>query len=452
MTPVHALLVPEICSAIFEQLALDGCIATLAAAARVCRVWFAPAARELWRAPPVRAFALATRLQQNGNGGCEARCRHVYGPAVRMIEASFDAAFTQHGATDRTDDVWRFPNVRAVQCPGTDATSRAGTLADILARCGPLLMRVEVGWLNGWLACQSLDRMSGEDEDEDEDGDGVSGGGSGSSIDATTAHIRGPYDGCQAHCIHYSELAVLALRGGLHTVVAHNHMPRYALERCLRDVVRRNAAVAGAGTGGEAAVGLPHPPFRHLRALAVHMCGAEVPALVALLVAAPAPLAALDLHVIHAAQRRPRFLVSLTRLRRLRELRIEWCEWPRVDGAQFARLGGLAPELRVLRLDDDPCLVNDDVEGAEPAPADEHLLAVVSRLPHLAELALSVEGRFTGNALRMVGEHCRRLASLDVDLPCDVTALERSPVSPLFPLLESLYVSSFVEEDKARGR
>jgi hypothetical protein len=51
----RALCLPEVLSAVFEQLT-DDC-GTLFAAARVSRTWAAPALDELWRAPPETAFA-----------------------------------------------------------------------------------------------------------------------------------------------------------------------------------------------------------------------------------------------------------------------------------------------------------------------------------------------------------------------------------------------------------
>jgi hypothetical protein len=70
--------------------------------------------------------------------------------------------------------------------------------------------------------------------------------------------------------------------------------------------------------------------------------------------------------------------------------------------------------------------------------SDADLVAVVSCLPHLTELTIDAMAPFTGRAVRLVGEHCRSLKSLSLDVALDVSDLENSSEPVLFPHLTRL--------------
>jgi hypothetical protein len=227
-TPQHPVLSPvtrfppEIWSAVFEHL--DEETPTLAAAARVCRAWLAPAATVLWRDPLPRALDACV--------AASARARDIYAPAVRFL-AIDDAT---------TPDVlgrWRFPGARALHYGNRRAwwalDARLAALA--LERCGPRLTRARIGTFDdGWLQCE--EEMA--------------------SHASPVAHLES--------CIGYDALALFAQRPRLCHFVADSHLTHGALQRCRRHVAR---------------------PFADLERMEVSLRAPDVPAYVALMQHAP---------------------------------------------------------------------------------------------------------------------------------------------------------------------
>jgi hypothetical protein len=64
---------------------------------------------------------------------------------------------------------------------------------------------------------------------------------------------------------------------------------------------------------------------------------------------------------------------------------------------------------------------------------DAHWQRVISCLPDLRVLELNFGGQFTPDALRIIGEQCRRLEEVSAHVSCDTAALERTTTSVLFP-------------------
>ncbi len=347
----HALRLPEICRAMFEHL--DN--ASLAAAARVCRTWFAPAVAVLWRTlPPPSRLALATVTG--------VRCL-LYGPAIRQLSVSETTPL----------DAWTFPGVRALLFRFRRGSPTRG-LHSVLDRCGDALERVD-------FECAAELRDSS------------------------------PHSDWQ-RCLTAGDLQLLARR-------CRRLRRLHAAYYISRDVVR--AAVADVCTR-----------FGRLRELALCLGSDSVPAIV-VLVDGGANLAVLVLRMMTVMPEHDWGV--LARLRALRELCVEWTMPHSMTAAEFASLAELPAGVRTLRL------LNQN--SGSPEVCADHWLAVASRLTNLTHLRADVCGQFDGAVLRIVGEQCRQLESLQLHMPCEPPMLALSVEPILFPRLRELELDTF---------
>jgi hypothetical protein len=183
-------LPPEIWGEVFAHLQEEP--STLAAAARICTAWLAPAAAALWRRPTPRAFSSCDAMGE--------RARGIYAPADRLL--SIDDS--------TTPDVlgrWHFPGARALHydLQREQSPLNAPLVRLALERCGPLLEYVRLGQYGfGWITCENA--MAGRDMD---------------------SH--------PASCVDYDTMAILGLHRGLKYLVSDNHatfdvMSRLSLE------------------------------------------------------------------------------------------------------------------------------------------------------------------------------------------------------------------------------
>jgi hypothetical protein len=270
----------------------------------------------------------------------------VYATAVR--ELSVDKLLLQPlqppARDDAVDGLWRFPSVRALRFCVAPSRAHVAALEDALRRCGSRLASVEVGATNDWLACRS----------------------------AATATLR-------QRCVDPAALMLAAQHPGLRRFVSHAHIPTAALQRVLRDA---------------------HQPFPALTELAVPVEVTDVPTLVALAATAAATLVILHVRVTWPGRPMVRFCAAFAQLVGLEDLSVVWDEWEKMDADDFMGLARLPAGLRRLHLVTDGMYM---FHSTRPCIADEHLLAVVARLPRLEDLAMDVSGRFTGDALRGLG-------------------------------------------------
>jgi hypothetical protein len=136
-----ALSLPEICRAIFAQLGP----ASLAAAARVCRAWFAPAVQALWRQLVPDDVAVDALAAVSGVRTLP------YGAAVRELCVRDGSAL----------GIWTFPAVRAVRLYLSAAAGDAAYFTELLGRCGDSLELVEVVTADELAECHALVREDG---------------------------------------------------------------------------------------------------------------------------------------------------------------------------------------------------------------------------------------------------------------------------------------------------
>jgi hypothetical protein len=361
---------------VLEHLADDR--KTLAAAARVCRAWFPLAVSRLWQEPP------ATEIDDV----CSAeRCR-LYGRAVRLLAANEWTANVL-----KQYPKWSFPYARALRLEAPVGGCDSAKLARILRRCGPFLEDVVVGEAEELPYC-----VEAHDDADAWD----------TKVNDNVAKDR------HEACMNYAALSRLARLPALRTLATPTHVVGAAMQRCLRKVVQ---------------------PFAQLQKLAVPVVAAEVPDLVALMTIS-ATLAELDLQILSTGRPPTTFIRSLAKLEHLRSLRIWSSGRSLLVAEDFMQLGGLACRLQKLTLDHDEVLH----KCQKLSLTDEHVLAVVSHLPNLVELRINFESKFTGHALRLVGEHCRRLSVLTLHALFDLRALELTSKSVLFPHLTELHL------------
>ncbi len=389
----QALLLPEICSAVFEHLADDS--DSLAAAARVCRAWFIPAISVLWSSPPGSAFGALTSTAH----------RELYCRAVRRLRADELTAVRLNQHTP-----WRFPNVSSLHFRRLMRAGGSAMLVCALDRCGPLLAHVSVGAERDWALCAAKYAIAAEAGHFGDSADAEMMSSSDSDNDNDNAAGRR-----HAKCLNGAALEVVASLPSLRTFVAQIHVTGAAIEHC--------STVVG-------------QPFRQLRRLAVPILAAEVPALAALL-ASSVPLAELDLNIIWAGRPPVPFVGSLARLEQLRLLSVVWANFRGLAAEEFVQLRRMPPGLQELLLGYDELHPDAD---EQPLLKDEHLLVVLSQLAGLVELRLGFKCGFSAQMMRLIGEHCRQLSILGLDIPLELEALDGSSEAVLFPCLTQLYV------------
>jgi hypothetical protein len=214
-------------------------------------------------------------------------------------------------------------------------------------------------------------------------------------------------------------LMCFARQAGLLEFSCGAHIPRCAVDFCH---------------GAVAACSVVERPFGKLQTFSATVSDRAVPGLVALL--AHAPLSVLDLQLACSDRWEP-FFAYIVRLATLQHLCITRSSWYRLEAEEFVQLGRLPCTLQTLRLDS---TTPPERTGNRKTLTVERLDTVLSHLPQLQTLQLSFGGGFTPNALRIIGERCRRMASVAVHVRCNIAALERSSETVIFPELELLAV------------
>jgi hypothetical protein len=349
-----ALGLPEICRAIFAHLNSG---AALAAAARMCHAWFAPAVQELWRQVPFEAGALAAV------SGVRTL---LYGAAVRELCVRDGSAL----------GVWTFPAVRALRfyyhSAAGAAVVDAAYFSDVLDRCGGTLELVEVAEAEELADCRA------------------------------PVHAKSP--------VKADHLGLLARRAGLRALHHRGYVRWEALMQ----------AVAGVSS-----------PFAALSELSLCLRSDAVQAMVTF-VGGGASIALLVLRIVPVATAHHwRALSSMTGLR---ELCIVWDEEHSFTGEELLEFASLPRGLQKLLL------LSPYAES--PTVHQEHWLAVLSNLPKLVALRADVCGDYDGAILRIVGEQCRLIEYVQLQMPCLPWELEQTVEAVLFPHLRELHVDT----------
>jgi hypothetical protein len=373
-------------------------LASLGAAARVCRAWFHAAVPVLWRAPQSTAFASVS--------GADGLRRQFYARHVRQL------------IVGDTEDLaaWFFPAVTELYYDFHHRGLDEKRLQHLLACCGPTLVAVEIGAdCRKFYAYITLDGRQFED------------------------------------LLRPAALALVATRPGLRRfftscIVLDEDVEMLAASPVTPPATTIATTTATAAPANQAIAPLqpqPQPPpqpfFGQLRALSLSIFAAHVPTLVALLDAHTA-VSALSLRVLSAGAS-VSFWGALGWLASLRELCVDFVRPLAFStAADFLELGRLPRELRALRV-----LVGECPESAPAAvTVAEHWRAVAARLPRLEALCLYVRGQLRGDVLRVLGEEWRGLRELRLPyVPCDLTELDRSTATVLFPCLRELDVDTF---------
>jgi hypothetical protein len=307
--------------------------------------------------------------------------RDVYGGAVRTLSAL-------EGPEPVDLSLWRFPGVRKIRYDFDCWPQRPRSLEQLLRCCGHKLTRAFI-W--GYFI-QGVTEVPAP---------------------ADSSNRCSKCAGKKYYCVNGETLECFARRMGLRELELRAHVNSKALQYCLQQL---------AGT---------ERPFSQLRTFWGIVMAEDLPDLIQLLT--HSPLVVLTLELLPSVSSTKLCLVPLAHLLHLRSLHISWITGHQFTAEEFLQLGCASRDLRLLSLS---TLPRPDTR----AITDENLQRVLSNFPALEVLALYSETQLTANAIRIVGETCRELGVLSLQVLCDIDCLELSTASVLFPKLTNLLV------------
>jgi hypothetical protein len=285
---------------------------------------------------------------------------------------------------------WGFPNVRTLRFKQFWPSCDSAVLLCILERCGPKLAIVTVDDPRLWRSRSAQFAVVAE---EDESGcDHATNRSSSSDDNGGEIFIKR-----HAYCFNSKALTALARAPALRTLAIEAHVMGTAIRRCLRVV---------------------DTPYRQLRHLAVRMAAAEVPLLTALL-ARCAPLAEQKLQIIWNGWPPVAFVAWLAQLEHLRVLRIVWVDFGGLASVGIAQPDQMTDRLQKLMLEYEILLPD---ANKQPLLADDNPAAAILQL------------------LELVDDQCRQKVNLDLEIPSDIAAVDRSSERNVFPNLTKLHV------------